>query len=192
MHDNRDEIDLLLDSALATYADPGPDSGLEQRILTRIAADAHAAPRRRWLPWAIALPAAASLLIFILILHPWTNHTSVLPQQADVSHRPMPPIEAANRSSSPPARTRRSEAPLRRQRPRHRALAIRSAPLPKLDVFPTPQPLSPQERALVNFAAHATKSERESLVTSQQQADAPLHIAAIQITPLQPPAPGAN
>lgn len=191
MHDNRDEIDLLLDSALATYTDPGPDCALEQRILTRIAAEAHAAPRR-WLPWAIALPAAASLLIFILISHPWTNHTSVLPQQANVSHRPMPSTKAANRPSSQAAQTRRSKIPLRKQRPRHRALAVRSAPLPKLDIFPTPQPLSPQERALVNFAAHATKSERESLVTLQQQADAPLHIAAIQILPLQPPAAGAN
>jgi len=44
---NSDELDLLLDSALATYADPGPGSGLEQRILTRISAETAPAPRRR-------------------------------------------------------------------------------------------------------------------------------------------------
>ena len=43
---NSDELDILLDSALTTYADPGPDSGLDQRILTRISTEAAPAPRR--------------------------------------------------------------------------------------------------------------------------------------------------
>ncbi len=58
----KDELDSLLDAALVTYADPGPDSGLEQRILARISAENFAAsapaPRRRWLPWGIALAGA--------------------------------------------------------------------------------------------------------------------------------------
>lgn len=192
MHDDPDELDRLLDSALATYADPGPHSGLEQRILGRISAETASSARCRWLAWAIALPAAAGLLIFVLISHPWINHAPALPKQANVLHRPTPSIEAANRPSSKPAQTRRSKAPLRRQRPRHSALVARSAPLPKLAIFPTPRPLSPQEQALVNFAAHATVPERESLIAAQQQPDAPLHISAIQIEPLQPPAAGAN
>ena len=192
MHENRDDLDHLLDSALANYADPAQDSDLETRILSRIAVERVPAPRRRRLAWAIALPAAAILLLFILISHPWTNHTSVLPQQADLSHQPAPSIEAAKRPSSKPVPIRRSQASLREERPRHKALAARSAPLPKLDIFPTPQPLSSEEQALVDFAAHATKSERESLIATQQQADAPLHIAAIQIQPLQQPAAGDN
>lgn len=192
MHDSCDELDRLFDSALADYADPGPDSGLESRILSRIAEETHSTPRRRWLAWAVALPAAAIFLFFILISHPWTHHTPTIPQQADVSHQPAPSIQGANRPSSTPTLIHRSQAPVRKERPRRVAFATRSAPLPKLEIFPTPQPLTPQEQALVNFAAHASKSERESLVTAQQQADAPLHIAAIQIKPLQPPAAGAN
>ncbi len=69
-----DELDLLLDSALATYADPGPNSGLEQRVLAGLEAARRSGehhPRafagtRRWLPWAIAVPVAASLLILWL------------------------------------------------------------------------------------------------------------------------------
>ena len=29
----KDDLDRLLDSALSTYADPGPESGLEERVL---------------------------------------------------------------------------------------------------------------------------------------------------------------
>ena len=34
----KDDLDLLIDSALATYADPGPDSGLEDRLLVGLSA----------------------------------------------------------------------------------------------------------------------------------------------------------
>lgn len=44
--------------ALGSYADPGPEAELERRVLARIAAEA-SPRRRRWLPWAIALPAVA-------------------------------------------------------------------------------------------------------------------------------------
>src|SRR5215472_7488723 len=69
---DKDDLDLLLDSALATYGGPGPETGLEQRVLSSLAA-ARAAEQerrarawpRRWLAWAIAVPVAASLLLWI-------------------------------------------------------------------------------------------------------------------------------
>ncbi len=192
MHDSRDELDRLVDSALANYADPGPESGLESRILSRIAVEKVPASRRRWLSWAIAVPATAALLVFILLWHPGTKNSPSVPQQSNMPHQPTHSIEAANQPSSKPALILRGHAPLRKPRSRHKALAAHSAPLPKLDVFPTPEPLSAQEQALVNFAAHASKSERESLVAAQEQADAPLHIAPIQIQPLQQPTAGPN
>lgn len=192
MPDNRDELDRLLDSVLATYADPGPDSGLASRILSRLAAEAGPAPRRRWLPWVIALPAAAVLLLFILLSGPETNHRAVAPKQARVSQQPPAAPQAANRPAPSAAPIRRAGTPLGKPRPRRAALAAHWAPLPKLDFFPTPQPLSPEEQALVEFAAHASKSDRESLLKAKEQADAPLRIAAIEIKPLEPPASGAN
>lgn len=193
MHDSRDELDRLLDSALANYADPGPDSGLEGRIMSRMATETSPAPRRRWLAWAIALPAAAALLLFILFSYPWTNPPSSTPQQANVTQQQAAPsIEAANRPPSRPTPIRRSDTLPGRPHPSRKPLSANPAPLPKLDIFPTLQPLSPQEQALVDFAERATKSERESLIAAQRQADAPLRIAAIEIKPLEPSAAGAN
>jgi hypothetical protein len=65
--------------------------------------------------------------------------------------------------------------------------AATAAPLPKLDVFPTPQPLTPEEQVLAVFAAKAPLTERQALLDAQKQADAPLSIAALQIQPLDPP-----
>jgi hypothetical protein len=194
MRDNHDELDRQLDAALATYADPGPDSGLDQRILNRIAAEIEPAPRRRWLPWAIALPVAAGLLVFAVLSGTRPVQTpSNAPQQAHISQQPpSTSTEAANRLPSRPAPIHRAGAPPAKPHPRRAVLASRSAPLPKLEIFPTVRPLSPQEETLVNFAAQASKSERESLVSAQQEGEAPLRVAAIEIKPLEPPAAGAN
>lgn len=203
MREKNDDFDILpgvlIDAALATYADPGPDSGLDRRVMARIAEariSAEASPRRRrWLPWAIALPAVACLLLFLLMLSgPKPLHPPASgPAQARQSQEPPTRAEQSASPTTPQAAAARSvKAPGRRHRRRSQALAAKAIPLPKLDVFPAPRPLTPEEQALVEFAAHATKAERESFFAAQQQADEPLHIAAIQIAPIELPAPGAN
>ncbi|MDE3150299.1 MAG: hypothetical protein KGL37_12590 [Acidobacteriota bacterium] len=202
MREKNDDLDLLpdvlIDAALATYADPGPDSGLDRRVMARISEAriaAEPAPRRRWLPWAIALPAAACLLLFLLVLsgpkqlHPPSSN----PEQANQSQEAPIAVARTAPSTAPQALPAHgTKAPGHGPRSRATALAAKPAPLPKLDVFPTPRPLTPEEQALVEFAAHATKAERESFFAAQQQADEPLQIVAIQIPPLEPPAPGTN
>jgi hypothetical protein len=190
-----DEFDLLIDSVLSTYGDPGPDSGLDQRVLARISSArasarvAHA-PRRRWLPWAIGLPAAACLLLFFFFLAgPKTAHppTSVAkgvspPQQVPIITAPS---EAPPALRSEPVSSNGHVPFNLRSRPDKQAM--RSVALPKLDVFPTPQPLTPAEQALVAFAVRASESERQSFIAAQKQAEAPLRIAAIEIPPLDSP-----
>lgn len=196
MQDNRDELDRLLDSALATYADPGAEFGLEQRVLSRMASEAVPAPRRSWLPWAIAAPMAAVVLLFAVlsVMHRAPAPFPAGQQQARISRQPFaPPDEAANRRLVlRPEPVRRGETSLHKRQLHNADLAAQPAQLPKLDVFPTPQPLSPQEQLLVNFAAQATKSQRESVIAAQQRANAPVRIAAIEIKPLAPLAAGAN
>ncbi len=195
----KDELDTLLDAALVTYADPGPDGGLEQRILARISAENFAvstpAPLRRWLPWGIALAAASCLLLFIVIsaqkrIHPPLRNArsaqlSNAPPAVTTQHGPMPIvphstiIHGANRTMP------------KVQRP-PTEITHRSAPLPKLDVFPTPQPLTPEEQALVAFATQVPQQQVEAVIEAQKQAGAPLTIAAIRIQPLEQPEQGQN
>lgn len=185
MRDNRDELDRLLDSALATYADPGPDSGLEQRILGRMANEAASAPRRRWLPWAMAASAAAGLLLFVVLSRPSGHHPpAASPQHAQVTPPSLAaPAEDANPPVSRPDLTRRIESPARIPRPRQVAAVDRSAPLPKLEVFPTPHPVTRQERSLAQFAARAPQPVQEALARSLEQG-VPLTVPSIHTLPV--------
>lgn len=76
----------------------------------------------------------------------------------------------------------------------HRQLLAATAvpqPLPKLDVFPTPTPLTRQERVLAVYIAHAPRLEQEALSQSEQE-PMPLTVASIHVMPLKAPNGGAN
>jgi hypothetical protein len=207
-----DPLDRLLsrviDEALATYSLPNPqsESHLSARILAHIAATPAAPPAtnirlfpdssRLWLPWAVALAAAAYLVVATLLYHPHPlTHPAPNLARRSPSPQPAPPGQSANASTHPYRHHRLST----QSKPSPTLLA--AAPqLPKLDVFPTPQPLTSAEQSILDFLAHASAPERQSLVaTRTQNRDAnadpsidSIHIAAIQIQPIPPPDQGAD
>jgi hypothetical protein len=204
-HDNRGlepgaEFDLLVRSSLETYADPGPDSGLAERVLARVAAEGARERTRRAkqthgvIRWAIALPVAACLIVAIVLAGLKTPHNS--PDHIDQARVTTPRSTDTGRggpNAIPPSITARRDEALRPPRHSSRtAAAARVQRLPKLDVFPAPQPLTPAEQALIAYVAHAPNAERQSLVDAQKRLDAPLTIAALEIKPLEPPEPGGN
>jgi hypothetical protein len=192
------ELDLLVRSSLETYAEP--ESGLAERVLARVAAEGeHERTRRsnrarRMSRWGIALPVAACLMVAIALAGLKYLHNS--PDQINQARVTVPKSTDASAggsnaiSSSNTARRDDISRPLRHSS--HVAAAARVQRLPKLDVFPTPQPLSPAEQALVAYVAHASEAERQSLVDAQKRLDAPLAIAALEIKPLEPPEPQGN
>jgi hypothetical protein len=183
------ELDLLLDAALATYIDSEPSPSLTPRIL---AATRDLDRRRsvRWLPWAV--PALAALLLAVfLALRIQAPHIQAPHTTSPVAARPHPLTSrqspAVASVEAPPLRLHRSLQP-----PTIRADAIKNPPLPRLEVFPTPTPLSPGEQALVVLV---NRNSRDSRSLAQQitrpdpqgQPIEPLRIAAIHIPPLNPP-----
>ncbi len=197
MHE-KDELDLLLDSALSSYADARADSGLEQRILARVT-DARASlanaptPRRRWLPWAIALPAAACLLILVITMQKAPQPGAGLQpkahqlQKAGIGAHQSEPSATMHYLPNHPAHGSAVH-------PNHRsvgALAV-SAPPPKLDIFPAPQPLTPEEQAFAVYVARAPEPERRALAQALEHQQEPLRISAINIPPIKPINDGGN
>ena len=190
----KDDLDLLIDSALSTYADPGPDSGLEDRVLVTLAGVRTAAPRvgggwrRSWLPWAVAIPLAAGLLF--LWLSPVRDKPlpASEPQAARVG---APTAVAPHAGSSSEARCGVPHRhAVRTTQPTSPVQSAQTVPLPKLDVFPTPQPLTADERALVVVVTQTPLPAREALVEAQSLNHLPVRIAEIQIPPLEPPDQG--
>src|ERR1043166_2069660 len=140
-HDKGKHLDELLDSALSAYSSAEPRPGLETKILATVR---EATPGKepagrswKWL-WAGALAAAAVLLIAL-----WTSrHAPVQAPAHDLVRTKEPPMQPAPKlESSTPVRV--ANPPNHRGRERD---VLRPQPVavavPRLEVFPTPTPLS--------------------------------------------------
>ncbi|HZD48600.1 MAG TPA: hypothetical protein VE178_07625 [Silvibacterium sp.] len=183
---DRDDLDLLLDAALATYVDVEAEPGLTHRVL---AAARHLQPRRsslRWLPLAISALAAALLVSIYLV------------RRAGAPSNPAPLVAKVPATTFSTSLKSNSLSPAHRAR-EHAARAV-SRPaepqLPRLEVFPTPTALSSEERALLT-AAHGNPERVPGQLTQSatgldRQSVEPLHIATIEIPPLNPPRNGGN
>jgi hypothetical protein len=217
---DKDELDVLLDSALSTYADPGPESGpessLAQRVLLSLAAaraarEGHSrSPKpRRWLAWAIAIPVAASLLLWFSLTN--FNALSTRQQQAAQSgSSPSSRDPQVATDTHPPARSALKGREVGRVLKGHdlsraenaihsrRVLAPEgistnaqaNRALPKLAVFPSPQPLTREEQVLI-AAIRGSETQRTALLeAAKSSSDAPLAIANLTIPPLVAPDEG--
>lgn len=176
----RDELDLLIDSALRDYAEPR--TGLEKRVLARVSGEApRSSPRRRI--WAALVAPVIAALILLAYFVPRAPHS----QPERMAHAPAI-ATVAPAANAPAAPTRRNVGSLRHTLYRGKITSRSfgdSIARPKLDIFPSPQPFSPGEQALIRFATQAPEADREALLAAQQEVDEPLNISAIRIPPLQ-------
>jgi hypothetical protein len=139
------EIDRWLDEALADYAHVEPRPGLENRMLARLASETRAPRFHRW-AFVVSLAALPLLLLWIrpaleTVPAPQVPRTERVPSQA----------------GSPDAR--------RGPRDEGRA-AIERVTQAKREHFPTPSPLSEQEKMLIRFVRDFPK--RAALVAQVQ------------------------
>jgi hypothetical protein len=151
--EKQDEIDRLLDAALAKYA-AEPRAGLEERVLANLLAERARVPVRAWWRWSVA--GAVLAVVFVAVALAWRSGKSSHPNLAN--HPPKaiqgvlePATQAASNRDGAAVPPRSSPA-RRLTAPRlHQSVAI-AAP-PKLYQFPSPRPLSEQERILANYVA---------------------------------------
>ncbi len=170
--EHKDELDTLLDQALASYVDQEPDPALRTRILAR-AAEAKPSPKRLWV-LAPAAACAASILI-ALLLHPPSRsphpQPAAEPAIASVSQSPAA-VPAAPRQMIRP----RAVLTTRRTRRSERSAALRDAS------FPSPTPLTAQETILLRFAQQHPKQARDVL---SPPPSGPLQFDPVIIAPIQ-------
>ena len=144
------ELDRLLDAALAKYAAGEPRSGLEERVLANLRS-ASPSPIGTWWRWSLAAAVAAMLLIAISFA--WRSrtpsHQAIMNRPAPTEHHVAgPEMHAAHRDPSaiPPR-------PPRAQKTHVLGPVSVVAGAPKLDQFPSPHPLSEQEKILASYIA---------------------------------------
>jgi hypothetical protein len=149
----QDEFDRVLDAVLAKYAAAEPRAGLEERVLANLRAEQARDAEHAWGRWrAIAAVAAVIVVVVALFLRPDKLSHPV------VADHPSTPMEAPKERETDVI----SNAQRREVRPhvRVRKPALRPSPpdvaiarAPKLEQFPSPEPLSEQEKLLQNYVA---------------------------------------
>jgi hypothetical protein len=161
--EKRDELDQLIDSALAGYSDAEPLAGLEERVLERV----RLARKRKHIWWGwVAAAIAAAAVVFVMADRP----RPVQPLVGQAVRPAVGPLPDA------PAQTQRqAEGPVPHE-PRNPAIRRK---LPKRDQFPTPAPLTSEERALLQLA----RLHPEELPPTGELK--PIEIVPIEITPLR-------
>jgi hypothetical protein len=166
--DKQMQIDDMLDSLLANYSAAQPRPGLETRILANLQGEAgNQSPAGWWnLKWLWAGAVAAAIVMAAVLIN--GRHRVAPPTNIVVKNtRPAPqpeiqPHAPAVRNETVRIRPRKSLAPTR---PQNAALALNERPA----VFPTPTPLSEQEKLLLSYLAGTPREE----VVAQSHPDEP-------------------
>ncbi len=186
MHDDKPDrfADDLLEASLEQYRGEEPRAGLEMRILAGVRTRERAA-RRRWLGWAVAVCAGMVAMIAL------TLHFVRAPVRQPTPRASLPPKESGAQrallqpplAQQPPPSFGAHRAPLQPPQQQVRRVTIRHS---RPEQFPTPFPLTEQEKLLLAYVNIAT---RPDLVAATSKADeAPiteLAISAIKIAPLE-------
>jgi hypothetical protein len=183
--DEADELDRALDAALVKYAAVEPRAGLEERILASLRAEPTRDSRHMWLRWSLATALALAVVIAVALgwrsAKPGQQRIAKHPPAVQPSSKLPPPILAANAPKNghilaPHRRIAHTSQP---------ALVAAAAANPKLDVFPSPQPLSEQEKMALDYVrefpeeatlmarAQTNLARREELEKMQPAAPSP-------------------
>ena len=157
-------LDLVIDAALAKYASIEPRAGLEQRVVANLRAGEAQVAHRAWWIWGFLGTLALALVVFVALA--W--RVSIAAPPALAVHVPNPRLTPASPESR---RTARSARHTLRQRPILKTPREREtvASNPKLDVFPSPLPLSEQEKLLSLYVEQ--NPEHAALVAEARMAD---------------------
>ena len=184
--DKQMHMDDMLDSLLANYSSAEPRPGLGTRILANLReAEEKEATHGWWnFKWLWAGAVAAAIVIAAVLIngrHRIDPPTHVIVKTSPAIPQPdIQPRAPAVRNETVRIRPRKSFAPTR---PQNAALALNERPA----VFPTPTPLSEQEKLLLSYLAGTPReqviaqshTDEPSVVGDQDQTEAipnPMHI----------------
>lgn len=163
---NQDELDRVLDVALAKYA-AEPRAGLEERVLANLRAETARGAERVWRRWCVLAAVVAALVIVAALS--WRPGRSARPtNHVAIAMPTTQPASTQVAASGEPREVRLQAGHALRKTRRHRAPDAVVAAQPKLEQFPSPQPLSEQERALAMYVSQFPR-EAELIARAQEE-----------------------
>jgi hypothetical protein len=148
-----DDLDRVLDAALAKYASVEPRPGLEQRVMANLStAERDTQTLVRWV-WGVA---AALAIVLVVAGIAWrsgrTSRPDIARHPPGIVSKHAPQESLAKTSEAMPAvRNRRVRRVIRRERNAPQTMKTLITSAPKSEQFPSPQPLSEQEKLLASY-----------------------------------------
>ncbi len=193
-----DRVEGLIDAALRSYAEPG-EMPAARVVVARVLERARVLDekRGRFLRWAVAVPLTACLLVALVAA--WVMQAHRAPEIAWVAKAPGVvsgdnDAGAKAHSHSMAVAARLKSCPDTKSCARvGESVSLETASgdefgaeraLPKLEVFPTPRPLTAQEQALVVFATETPPKVQLQVVEAERHVGDPIVIAALKIRSL--------
>ena len=164
----KDRLDQWVETALPQYGRAEPRVGLENRVLANLAAQrASASAVRQW--WWIFGTAAVTAAVAIVL---WFGSSTKNPRKSAANFTTNVASTAQTKAAATAQSTVRQKhlgAPVRRTS--QRTNTVEPAQSPKLSQFPSPQPLSEQERLLARYVRDFPQ-EAAMLAQAQTRAEA--------------------
>lgn len=166
------KLDEMLDGLLASYSAAEPRPGLETRILASVR---EASAKRRPWTWGwnwMWAGAVATAVVVMVALAAYFSRPAQRPRVPEIVRQTVPqpkeqaPPIAQTQTPTPAPQTVARQQP--RQRPR--TTAPREVADLRQEVFPTPSPLSEQEKLLLHYLA---ATPREELVAQSHPEEPP-------------------
>jgi len=147
------QLDELLDSMLSQYAAEKPRPGLETRVLASIAESLRPGPVNvwRWL-WLGAGAAAIAAVVIVVLVSTQSRPTLPAPTISQSQQQQSSPQVGL---TTPEINGVPRTAVGRRKRSIRRARVIEA----RQDVFPSPEPLSEQEKLMLRYLSATPRQE---------------------------------
>ncbi len=155
---NSDQLETILDDALASYSSEEPRDGLSRRVMARVRMQ-RAAPRWVWLHFAVAGLALAGLTLAVSV---WRGEAPRSDSRLNTR-----PTEAHNKPPAPA----QPVSPIKR--------------MPRREVPLRPLPMTPEERALMALARQAPEALRQLAEPDKALEIEALNIRPLQIEGLE-------
>ena len=165
--DPDNDLNRVLNTALATYATVEAREGLEQRILANLRSQDSRSLSRLW-AWGLVTAALAIVMLAVA----WRFGGNSRPTVADHPATPQAPVAYV-------APQKTDNTIIRNIAPVRKHVAPRTAPSelnPKLDQFPSPQAMSQQEKLLAmyinqdpNHAALIAEARMEAIRQDEEE-----------------------
>ena len=179
--EEQDELDRILNRALSAYP-AEPLLGIEARILRRVRNEGQPT-QRTGLAFSFWGSLGAGLTVALVAAGVFLSRNGFVEKPAKpnqtVAERPVNSVKAAAEAPPPAGVTRRTHEVEGTSRVR-----VQRSALPKLDLFPTPSPLTPEELALVKMT-QAVPSEATTVPEKGDMVQLePIQIQVLEIKPL--------